>query len=102
MNTTPAAAAQVNWSAATSGLVSLQLAVLAQLTAVAATPPKLPVVATTVVLKPRPLIVTTVPPPAGPLAGLIPVTVGGGGGGTLIRSRMLAVVRWRGTLTGTP
>ncbi len=64
-----------------AGLVALQLVVLAQLTPVAAVAPKRAVVAPAVVLKPVPLMVTTVPPAAGPLVGLIAVTVGAEGGG---------------------
>ena len=61
-----------------AGLVALQLVVLAQLTPLAAVAPKRTVVAPAVVLKPVPVIVTTVPPPAGPLVGVIALTVGAG------------------------
>jgi len=62
-----------------AGLVALQVVVLAQLTAVPAAGPKRTAVPPEAVLKLVPLIVTTVPPAAGPLVGLIPLTVGGGG-----------------------
>ena len=77
-----------------AGLVAVQV-VVAQLTPVAGTPPKATRVVPAVVLKFVPLIVTTVPPAAGPLVGLIPVTVGtggGGGGGRLILSSRFDIV----------
>ena len=58
-----------------AGLVAVQVVALLQETFVAAVAPKLIVVAD--VLKLVPVTVTTVPPADGPVAGLIPVTVGG-------------------------
>jgi len=66
--------------AAWAGLVALQVVVEAQLTAVAAVPPNVTVVAPKL-LKPVPLIVTAVPPAVEPLGGDTLVTAGGGGGG---------------------
>jgi hypothetical protein len=63
------------------GLFALQVVVLEQLTADADVPPKATVVAPAVVLKLVPVIVTGVPPEAGPVVGVIPVTVGTGGPG---------------------
>jgi len=55
--------------------VAIQVVLEAQLTAVAAAPPKVAVVPIT---NPLPVTVTAVPPPSGPPLGLSALTVGTG------------------------
>src|SRR5207248_5781599 len=79
----PATVAVTSTDPTPDGLVTLQLVLLAQLTAVAEAAPNLTLVAPGAVLKLVPVIATTVPPPVGPLAGLMLLTVGCGAGGAV-------------------